>query len=94
MERSTRSKVKPRNKGNMMKHKCKHKWQMKDKKKMVDGNVFISVMASSLHQYQWPSICVNSDGLNEEVLAMASWAHSAHKHSVCWRGNSVNLELT
>jgi hypothetical protein len=49
-EWSTRSKVKHGNKGKIVKHKCKHKWQMKDKKKMVDGDVFISVMAFSLHQ--------------------------------------------
>jgi len=38
------------NKGKITKHKCKHKWQMKKKKKMIDGDVFISAMASNLHQ--------------------------------------------
>jgi hypothetical protein len=51
---------------------------MKDQKKMVDDNVFISVMASNQHQQQWPTIYVNSDGfnkevfLNKEILVMAS----------------------
>ncbi len=47
---------------------------------MVDGDVYVSVMAFSLHQQQWPPICVNNDGLNKKVLMMASWAHSAHRH--------------
>ncbi len=67
---------------------------MKDKKKMVDDNVFISAMASNQRQQQWHAIYVNSNGLNKEVLMMTSQAHSAHRHSICWRGNSVNLKLT
>jgi hypothetical protein len=45
---------------------------MKDKKKMVDDNVFISVMASNQRQQQWHAIYVNSNGLNKEVLMMTS----------------------
>jgi hypothetical protein len=43
-----------------------------------------SVMAFHLCQQQWPQdICVNNDGFNKKVLAMASWVHSAHKYLVC-----------
>jgi hypothetical protein len=55
---------------------------MKDKKKMIDNNVYISAMASNLCQQRWPPIYANNDGLNEEVLVMASLAHNAHKHLV------------
>jgi hypothetical protein len=58
---------------------------MRNNQKMVDGDVCVSVMASNLCQ-RWPPICVNSDGLNEEVLTMTSLTHSAHRHSICWRG--------
>jgi hypothetical protein len=61
----------------------RHKWQMRTIKKMVDGDVCVSVMASNLCQQHWPPICVNKDGLSEEVLTMASLAHSAHRHSIC-----------
>jgi hypothetical protein len=47
---------------------------------MIDGDVYVSVMAFSLHQQQWPPICVNNDGLNKKVIMMASWAHNAHRH--------------
>jgi hypothetical protein len=61
----------------------RHKCQMRDKKKMVDGDVCVNAMAFSLLQQRWPPICVNSDGLIEKVIMMASWAHCAHRHSIC-----------
>jgi hypothetical protein len=45
---------------------------MKDKKKMVNDNVFISAMASNQHQQQWLATCVNSNGFNKEVLVIPS----------------------
>jgi hypothetical protein len=71
----------------------RHKWQMRNKKKMVHGDVCVSVMNSNLCQQWWPFICVNNDGPSEKVLAMASLAHNAYKHSICWRGN-LTKELT
>jgi hypothetical protein len=44
---------------------------------MVDGDVCVSVMTLNLCQQQWPHICVNSNGLSEEVLIMAYW-HIVH----------------
>jgi hypothetical protein len=45
---------------------------MKDKKKMVNDNVFISAMAFNQHQQQWLAIYFNSNGFNKEVLVIAS----------------------
>jgi hypothetical protein len=44
---------------------------------MVDGDVYVNVMASNLCQQWWPPICVNNDRLSEKILTMASLAYSA-----------------
>jgi len=44
---------------------------------MVDGDVYVSVMAFNLCQQWWPPICVNNNRLTKEILTMASLAYSA-----------------
>jgi hypothetical protein len=43
-----------------------------ERKKMVNKDVCISVMASNLCQQRWLPIFVNINGLSEKVLAMVS----------------------